>query len=268
MTGAAALGLPGSVAIVTGAGGTRGLGAAIARRFGEAGAAVVVTDRGEADLPALVETIAANGGRAAARTADVTVEADIGALVAFARERFGSIDIMVNNAGIGDLIGPVEEFAVEDWDRLMAVNLRGVFLEIKHAARAMIAAGKGGRIISIGSQASKSGILMMSAYAASKHGIVGLTRSAAIDLGKHGITVNAVCPNHIPNDLGDWQRETLSAARGWTMEEYWTRFRGRVPLGRTGQAIDTANACLYLASDLASYVTGEAMNVSGGEEYH
>lgn len=268
MTDAPTLDLAGKVAIVTGAGGARGLGAAIARRLAQAGAAVVVADRIDGGLPDLVATITADGGAAAALTVDVTVEAEVEALVAYAGERFGGIDIMVNNAGIGDLIGPVEDFAVDDWDRLMAVNLRGVFLGTKHAARAMIAAGRGGRIISIGSQASKSGISMMSAYAASKHGIIGLTRSAAIDLGKHGITVNAVCPNHIPNDLGDWQRETLSAARGWTMDEYWTRFRGRVPLGRAGQALDTANACLYLASDLASYVTGEAMNVSGGEEYH
>lgn len=108
----------------------------------------------------------------------------------------------------------------------------------------------------------------MSAYTASKHGIVGLTRSAAIDLGKHSITVNAVCPNHISSDLGDWPRETLSAARGSSIEEYWTRFRRRVPIGRTKRPLESANACLFLASDLAGYLTGEAMNVSGGEEYH
>lgn len=268
MTDAPALDLAGKVAIVTGAGRPRGVGASIAERLAAAGAAVVLSDRDQDGLGQAVETIAANSARVDSFAADISSEAEVEALIAFAGERFGRLDIMVNNAGIGDLIGSVETFAADSWDQVMAVNLKGVFLGIKHAALHMIASGTAGRIISIGSQASKSGISLMSAYAASKHGLIGLTRSAAIDLGKHGITVNAVCPNHIPTDLGDWQRETLSAARGWSMEEYWSRFRGRVPLGRVGSAIDTANACLFLASDLASYITGEAMNVSGGEEYH
>ena len=265
---APSLDLTGKVAIVTGAGRPRGLGAAIARRFAEAGAAVVATDRSASDLDMLVRHIATAGGQAAAFTADITAEAEVQALVTFAVARHGKLDIMVNNAGVGDLIGSVETFGADDWDRVMAVNLKGVFLGIKHASRAMIAAGTAGRIISIGSQASKSGISLMSAYAASKHGLIGLTRSAAIDLGKHGITVNAVCPNHLPNDLGDWQRETLAAARGWSTDEYWARFYGRVPLGRTGTVLDTADACLFLASDLAGYVSGDAMNISGGEECH
>ncbi|MET0363126.1 MAG: SDR family NAD(P)-dependent oxidoreductase [Sphingobium sp.] len=267
MTGALALDLSGKVAVVTGAGRPRGLGAGIASCFAQAGAAVVISDRAQAGLEEVADGIRTAGGQVATFVADVTAERDVEALVAFA-DGFGPLDIMVNNAGVGDLIGSVEQFPADDWDRVMAVNLKGVFLGIKQASRRMIAAGTAGRIISIGSQASKSGISLMSAYAASKHGLIGLTRSAAIDLGKHGITVNAVCPNHIPNDLGDWQRETLSAARGWTMEEYWARFKGRVPLGRTGNALDTAHACLFLASDLASYISGEAMNVSGGEEYH
>lgn len=268
MTTAPALDLAGKVAIVTGTARPRGVGAAIARRLAEAGAAVVVTDRDAAGTADAAETLSSFGARAAAFTGDITSEADVEALVAFTVEHFGRLDIMVNNAGIGDLIGSVESFSADSWDSVMAVNLRGVFLGVKHAARHMIAAGTKGRIISIGSQASKSGISLMAAYSASKHGLIGLTRSAAIDLGKHGITVNAVCPNHIPTDLGDWQRQTLGAARGWSDEEYWSRFRSRVPLGRVGEPDDTASACLFLASDLASYVTGEALNVSGGEEYH
>ncbi len=265
---ASPLDLSGKVAIVTGAARPRGVGAAIARRLAEAGAAVIVTDQDPAGIAALVDAIVAAGLQADGFAADITREADVETLVAFVAERFGRLDIMVNNAGIGDLVGSIESFSADAWDSVMAVNLKGVFLGIKHAARHMIATGMPGRIISIGSQASKSGISLMAAYSASKHGLIGLTRSAAIDLGKHRITVNAVCPNHIPTDLGDWQRENLSAARGWSNEDYWARFRARVPLGRTGQAGDTANACLFLASDLASYITGEALNVSGGEEYH
>ncbi|MBT0669232.1 SDR family oxidoreductase [Novosphingobium profundi] len=265
---AQAIDLSGKVALVTGAGRPRGLGAGIARCLAGAGARIVVCDRDEAGVAALAEEIGARGGEALACRADVTCEEDVAALVDAAVAHFGGLDILVNNAGIGDRVGPVEQFAVEDWDAVLAVNLKGAFLGIKHAARAMIARGTGGRIISIGSQASKSGVSLMAAYAASKHGLIGLTRSAAIELGRHGITVNAVCPNHIPNDLGDWQRETLAQARGWSMEDYWSRFRARVPLGRTGSVEDAARACLFLASDLADYITGEALNVSGGEEYH
>ncbi len=209
-----AMDLSGKVAIVTGTGRPRGLGAAIARRLAGAGAALVVTDRADGALAELVGQIAASGGQAIGYRCDVTREDEMAALMDFASLRFGRIDILVNNAGIGDRVGPVEHFAAADWDTVMAVNLKGAFLGIKHAARHMIAAGNGGRIISIGSQAAKSGVSLMAAYAASKHGLLGLTRSAAIELGRHGITVNAVCPNHIPNDLGDWQRETLSQARG------------------------------------------------------
>lgn len=229
---------------------------------------MVVSDQATDDLPQLVEAITSGGGGiAVAHKADVTVEAEVEALVAFARATFGGLDIMVNNAAIGNLIGSVETFDVGDWDRLMASTCAESF-SVSSMPRAMIAGQKRGRIISIGSQASKSGISIMSAYTASRHGIVGLTRSAAIDLGKRSITVNAVCPNHISSDLGDWPRETLSAARGSSIEEYWTRFRRRVPIGRTERPLESANACLFLASDLAGYLTGEAMNVSGGEEYH
>jgi NAD(P)-dependent dehydrogenase (short-subunit alcohol dehydrogenase family) len=151
---------------------------------------------------------------------------------------------------------------------VLGVNLRGCFFGMKYAAAAMIAQGQGGRIVSIASQAAKSGVSLMSAYVASKHGLIGLTRSAALELGKDGITVNAICPNHVPTDLGNWQRENLSRQRGVSMDEYWERFRLRVPLGRPGTTEDTADACAFLCSDQAKYITGEAMNVSGGEEYH
>ena len=120
----------------------------------------------------------------------------------------------------------------------------------------------------VASQAAKSGFAFAAAYTASKHGLVGLTRSAALEFGQHKITVNAICPNHVTTGLGSWQNEFMSKARGQTLEDYMAEMRKRIPLGRPGLTEDTANACAFLASAQASYITGEAMNVSGGEEYH
>ncbi len=165
-------------------------------------------------------------------------------------------------------MAPVHEISTEDWDAVLDVNLKGTFLSTKHAAKQMIAQGHGGRIINISSQGGKTGFPHASAYVSSKHGIVGLTRAAAIDLGPHGITVNAVCPNHVTTGLGAWQNEYFAALSGQTEEQYLDSMRSRIPLGRTGTPDDIAKACLFLASDQAAYITGEAMNVSGGEETH
>ena len=163
---------------------------------------------------------------------------------------------------------PLTELDVERWDTVLGVNLRGAFLGTKHAAKQMIAQGNGGRIINVASQAAKSGFPFASAYCSSKHGMVGLTRVSAIELGQHGITVNAVCPNHITTGLGAWQNEYFSAATGRSLEQYMADMRARIPLGRPGLTDDIAKACAWLCSDEAGYVTGEAMNVSGGEEMH
>ena len=274
--------LAGKVAVVTGAGRDLGLGAAIARRLGEEGCRLVIHDLGRTfgdiapehgvgnadELDAIAKEIGATGVECSTFIGDMLVEQDVRSLIDFAVQTYGRIDILINNAGIGYLIGPVVEMTQEKWDAVLGGNLRGCFFAMKFAAARMIAQGEGGRIVSIASQAAKSGFGSMSAYVASKHGLLGLTRSAAIELGKDGVTVNAVCPNHVPTDLGNWQRETLSRQRGVSMDEYWKTLRARVPLGRPGSAQDTANACAFLCSDQAQYITGEAMNVSGGEEYH
>ncbi|MDE1150837.1 MAG: SDR family NAD(P)-dependent oxidoreductase [Azospirillaceae bacterium] len=271
--------LTGKVALITGAGRLRGLGAAIAQRLAREGCRIVIHDVIDtasqakglpmADEMAQVKAaIEATGAECTTFAGDLRDEAQVRGMVEHATGTFGQLDILVNNAGIGFLVGAVTEMPVADWDAVMGVNLRGAFLAMKYAASAMVERGQGGRIISIASQAAKSGVGLMSAYSASKHGLIGLTRSAAIELGRHAITVNAVCPNHVPTDLGDWQRETLSRRRGVDMDTYWQRLRDRVPLGRPGSVDDTANACAFLASSGAQYITGEAMNVSGGEEYH
>jgi NAD(P)-dependent dehydrogenase (short-subunit alcohol dehydrogenase family) len=274
--------LAGKVALVTGAGRVHGLGAAMARRLAEEGCKLLIHDLGAtsgeiapehgvgqtAELEQIAEQIRSSDAECATFTGDMMVEDDVRRLVACAVETFGRLDILINNAGIGYLVGPIVEMTQEKWDAVLGVNLRGCFFGMKHAAAQMIAQGQGGRIVSIASQAGKSGASLMSAYTASKHGLIGLTRSAALELAKDGITVNAICPNHVPTDLGNWQRENISRQRGVSMDEYWERFRLKVPMGRPGTVEDTANACAFLCSDQAQYITAEAMNVSGGEEYH
>ena len=164
---------------------------------------------------------------------------------------------------------PMLETDASEWEAVIAVNLSGAFYGTKHAARAMIARGRGGRIINIASQAAKSGFPHMAPYCSSKHGMIGLTRSIAIELGAHAITVNAVCPNHVTTGLGARQNAYFADYKGFAnVDAYLADMASRNPLGRTGKTGDTAAACAWLASDDAAYVTGEALNVSGGEEMH
>jgi NAD(P)-dependent dehydrogenase (short-subunit alcohol dehydrogenase family) len=274
--------LEGKVALVTGAGRDLGIGAAICRRLAAEGCRVVVTDvpstsataaaspaeASSDDVETVVAGITAAGGTAIGLACDVLSEDEVSAVVQATVDAFGGLDFLVNNAGIGFLMSPLTETSADDWDKVLGVNLRGAFLTTKHAARRMIEQGRGGRIINIASQAAKSGFPFAAAYCSSKHGMVGLTRVAAIELGQHAITVNAVCPNHITTGLGAWQNEYFSNALGMTMEEYLGAMHKRIPLGRPGLTDDIAKACAFLCSNEAVYVTGEAINVSGGEEMH
>jgi meso-butanediol dehydrogenase/(S,S)-butanediol dehydrogenase/diacetyl reductase len=191
------------------------------------------------------------------------------ALADHALTAFGALDIWVNNAGIGYIMKPLLEVTEDDWDAVIDVNLKGCFLGIQSAARRMIAAAKGGRIINIASQAAKSGFPHAQAYTSSKHGLVGLARSAAVELGPHGITVNNVCPNHVTTGLGVWQNEYFAKVVGApSVEAYLKAMADRIPLRRPGLPEDTANAVAWLCSPEAQYITAESMNVSGGEEPH
>lgn len=279
--------LQGKVAIITGAGRRNGLGEAIARKLAEDGVRLVLHDLGRtagglapahgvgtsSELSGIAEEIRSINREAVTFEADMRVEAEVAALVQHAVATYGRLDILVNNAGVGYLFGPLIDATEEMWDTVLNVNLRGAFFAMKHAIRQMLTQpveeGWGrGRIVSIGSRGSKSGSALTSSYIASKHGLVGLTRSAAIEYGAEQITVNAVCPNHVTTGLGAWQNEFMAKARGQTLEEYLAAMRSRIPLGRVGEPADTANACAFLCSGQARYITGEAMNVSGGEEMH
>jgi meso-butanediol dehydrogenase/(S,S)-butanediol dehydrogenase/diacetyl reductase len=279
------------VAIVTGAGRHGGLGEAIARSFVQEGAHVLIADLAQPSGPlldaadvglwdemqsvagALREVAAASESQAkiSAIACDVRSEEDVRACIAHAVEQFGKLDIVVNNAGVGYVMRPVTELTVDEWNLVQEVNLRGPFLFTKHGAAQMITqyeAGSrsGGRIINIASRGAKVPTREFAAYTSSKHGLLGLTRVAALELGAYGITSNAVCPNHVTTGLGARQNAHRSARLGVTLEALMELRRSQIPLARIGTPTDTARACVFLASSDADYITGEALNVSGGEE--
>jgi meso-butanediol dehydrogenase/(S,S)-butanediol dehydrogenase/diacetyl reductase len=274
-------GLKGKAAIVTGSGRKGGIGEAIVKRLAAEGCRVVVSDLGtakgeefaaehigvSAEMLAIADECRTLGAETIAVPCDVRIEAECQSLVDRTVEAFGRVDILVNNAGVGYLMEPFTEFKESSWDAVLDVNLKGAFLCSKHAAIRMQSQG-GGSIVNIASQAAKSGFPFAAAYTASKHGLVGLTRSNAVELGRNGIRVNAVCPNHITTGLGHWQNKFFSEKLGLDYDTYLKGIVDKNPLGRTGLTADIAKAVAFLCSEEASYITGEALNVSGGEEYH
>jgi len=267
----------GKVAVCTGSGRPGGLGQAILRRLGEEGYRLVVTDvdgsgsshLAEPDeMASVAESLRSQGTDVLSHGCDVRSAESVKQLFDVVVEHFGRVDVLINNAGIGFVMKDTREVSPDEWNLVIDVTLSGVFHCTQAAAAHMEAAGHGGRIINIASQAAKSGFPHMAPYCAAKHGVIGLTRTAAIDYGRAGITVNAVCPNHVTTGLGSAQNAYFSAFKGLTEAAYLEEMAARIPLQRIGQAADTAAMCAFLASDDASFITGEAINVSGGEEMH
>ncbi len=257
--------------VVTGSGKQKGLGQGILRAFAEEGANCLVSDLSiDGEAEDVAADLRARGADVEIVACDVSNAAQCRALVAAAVARFGGVDVFVNNAGIGFKMKPLLEVDTEDeWDAVLAVNLSGAFYCTQAAAHAMVERGNGGRIINIASQAAKTGFPHLPAYVSSKHGMVGLTRASAVELGAHGITVNAVCPNHVTTGLGARQNAYFSKLLGFdTVEDYLANMAAKNPMARPGLPSDTAALCLFLASEEAFYITGEAINVSGGEEMH
>lgn len=275
--------LAGKTAVITGSGRRKGLGEAIARRLAQDGANIVISDIGTPrdaatgaahigtteEMESIAQDLRGAGVAVSTFTCDVRNLADVRALAGHAADTHGSLDIWVNNAGIGYIMKPLLEVSEDDWRAVIDVNLTGAFFGLKAAAELMVKQGKGGRIVNIASQAAKSGFPHAQAYTASKHGLVGLVRSAAVELGPHQITVNNVCPNHVTTGLGAWQNEYFAKVVGAaSVEAYLEAMSARIPMGRPGLAQDTANAVAWLCTDDAGYITAESMNVSGGEEPH
>ena len=236
------------VAIVTGAG--RGLGKGIALKLAGEGAKVVIGDALEENAKAVAEAIVKAGGAAIAARADVSKLADVEAMFAAAIGAFGPIDILVNNAGI-NRDGMLHKMSDENWDKVIAVNLTGTFYCLRLAAQQMRERGYG-RIVNVSSM-SWLGNFGQANYAASKAGVVGLTKTAARELAKKGVTVNAVCPGFIDTEM----------TRG-VPQNVWDIMVGKIWAGKVGTPEDVGNVVAFLASDDASYVTGEVINISGG----
>ena len=267
----------GKVAVCTGSGRPGGLGEAILRRLGEEGYRLVVTDVNGSgsshlaepdEMASVAESLRSQGADVLSHGCDVRSAESVKQLFDVVMEHFGRVDVLINNAGIGFVMKDTREVSPDEWNLVIDVTLSGVFHCTQAAAAHMEAAGHGGRIINIASQAAKSGFPHMAPYCAAKHGVIGLTRAAAIDYGRAGITVNAVCPNHVTTSLGSAQNAYFSRFKGLTEAAYLEEMAARIPLQRIGQAADTAAMCAFLASDDASFITGEAINVSGGEEMH
>lgn len=247
MTGTKAL--AGKVAVVTG--GTRGIGLAIARLLAEDGASVVVSGRDAARLDAAVKELEALGAPVLGIAADAARREDVDRLVEATRERFGRIDVLVNNAGMtrDQLLVRMKD---DDWDQVLDTNLRGVFLMVRAVGKVMMRQ-KGGRIISIASTAGAMGNPGQVNYSAAKAGVIGLTKAAARELAHWNILVNAVAPGLIETDM--------AAAMPAEAREAMIQ---QVPLKRIGQAREVAEVVRFLAGEGASYITGQTIHVNGG----
>lgn len=253
------------IALVTGGG--QGVGQAISQRLAQEGAYVVVTDiNAVAATTSAAEIAQATGQPTLGLSVDVTDEAQVEAMVAQTVAKFGRLDVVVANAGIV-IAGGVTDFPTDQWRQVIEVNLIGYYLTAKHAARVMIEQNSGA-IIQMNSKSGKKGSLKNSAYAASKFGGIGLTQSLALELADYGIRVNAVCPGNLldsPLWVDSLYRQ-YAQRLGLTEPEVRQKYIDQVPLKRGCTYDDVCNVVVFLASDQASYMTGQAINVTGGQE--
>jgi NAD(P)-dependent dehydrogenase (short-subunit alcohol dehydrogenase family) len=257
--------LQSKIALITGSG--RGIGRAMARLFAKEGASVFLTARTESELAGTSKEIEADGGKAAFVTADLTKAEDAEKVVAVARAKFGRVDILVNNAGHYGPVVPVEEYPLEEFDKVIAVHLRAAFLLSKLVAPEMYGR-KSGVILNISSLSAKSAFGWGSAYAAAKSGMLGLTRVMAAEAARQGVRVNALCPGPVTEtqmskDLGN----TLAKKLGVSPEEQLKGFLNTILQGRGQTAQEIAQAALFLCCDQSSAVTGQSINVDGGAAF-
>ncbi len=246
------------VVVITGAAG--GIGRATAVRFASEGARIVVVDLEDSELAQTKEAVERAGGEAVVQSADVTVAADVQRYVTTALDRFGQIDVFFNNAGIEGWIGSLVDYPEEVFDRVFAVNVKGVWLGVKYVAPVMCAAG-GGVIINTASTAGLTATPSAVAYGASKHAVVGITKSAALELAPDQVRVNAICPGPIETRM---MRAIERGSNPDNPEEVYHRMTDRVPMNRYGEPEEIAAMVALLASDDASYATGGIYPVDGG----
>lgn len=253
------------VAIVTGGG--SGIGRSICVNMAQEGAKVAVPDIDPQTAAETVALIKKDGGEATAFKMDVTQKSEVQTTIAAVLKAYGKIDILVNNAGT-DIKGSITELAEDTWDKLMDINLKGVFLCTQAVTPSMIER-RYGRIVNISSMAGKTGEPLTSPYCATKFGVIGFTQSVALEVGKHNITANAVCPGPVDTDLIRQSVAQSAKIKGMPPEDFMQQFFiDPTPLGRIAQPVDVARAVIFLASDEAEFITGSTLNVSGGREMH
>src|SRR6476659_8575682 len=248
----------GKIALVTGGG--NGIGRATAVAFAQQGAKVVVVDRDTAGAEATAGIIRQSGGEGVAVTADVTRSEDVKAYVKAAIEAFGRIDCFFNNAGIEGKVAAIAEYDEAVFDQVMNVNVKGIFLGLRHVLPEMIRQG-GGAVVNTASVAGLVGTPGMPAYVASKHAVIGLTKTAAGEVARQGIRINAVCPGPIDTRMIHSLESMLNPADPSSVGD---RYQSNIPIGRYGTPEEVANLVLFLCSDLASNITGAQYVVDGG----
>jgi 3-hydroxybutyrate dehydrogenase len=257
--------LENKIALITGSG--RGIGRAMAKLFAKEGAAIFLTARTEKELGAVAKEIAAEGGKAGFAPADLTQVADCERVFAAAEKQFGRVDILVNNAGHYGPVLPVEEYPLEEFEKVINVHLRAAFVLSKLALPGMYER-KSGVILNISSLSAKAAFSWGSAYAAAKAGLLGLTRYMAAEAARNGVRVNAICPGPVTEtamskELG----ETLARKLNVSPEEQLKGFLNSILQGRGQTAMEIAQAALFLCSDLSSAVVGQSVNVDGGAAF-
>ena len=251
----------GKTIVITGA--SRGIGAALARRFAREGGAVVVSAN-EPTCEKIAAEIVAAGGKAIAQVADVTNKNDVVVLYDAAERSFGSVDVSVQNAGI-ITIARIETMTEGEWDKVMEVNTKGVFLCCQEAIARMRKHGHGGRLVNTASGQARQGFIYTPHYAASKFGVLGITQSLAKEVAKERITVNAFCPGIIETDMWAYNDEAWGKLLGdYQPGELMAEWVRNIPMGRAGSGEDVAGLVTFLASDDAAYITGQTVNVDGG----
>jgi 3-hydroxybutyrate dehydrogenase len=251
----------GRVALVTGGG--RGIGRAIALALARDGLDVAVVGRSQAPLDAVAKEIAGTGRRSFAAVCDVVSARDVDAAVAAVRGRLGSIDVLVNNAGIAES-APLTKLDEAHWDRTIAVNLKGTYLCTRAVVDEMIGRGSG-RIINVASIAGRVGFAYTSAYCASKHAVLGFTRAIALELARKGVTVNAICPGWVETEMTASTIDRIVKTTGRSAEEARRTLEAMSPQQRLIRPEEVAAVAVFLAGDAASGITGQAIDVDGGE---